>query len=302
MRFKVKKKYILFSLIFLSILGLFTFGFTYAKYVSNSLWNYYLGSKGFYFSSSSLGSETVLNVNNLWDGKSVLFSLSNSENDLVATDYNITYQVTCSIIGDDASNTNCFLNGTDSSTYNGVLSGYETCVNYQNDGVDVSNYIQSECEVNGYTWKKEKAIADIYFDVLKNDGTEVTDVTVEITAKSMNPYEKTLKGTYELHRDPTLEGEISLEYEYEDFAGRLLVINSFQEEKCVTLSWNATDLRIDFDKNIENFSEDESGYIQEITFKIDGKTSLPLTFYQTDFSQKIDSSSFQIVESAVCQN
>ena len=302
MRFKIKKRYIIGILVFLGIFGITTFGFTYAKYVSNSLWNYYLGSKSFYFSSNSLGIENVVHVNNLWDGERVHFSLTNSENDLVSTDYNIAYVATCSVLGDVSSDYSCSINGTSSPTYTGTLSGYETCVNYKNDGVDVSDYIQSECEVNGYTWKKEPALADLYFDVFKNDGTEITDVTVEITAKSTSPYEKTLRGTYELHRDPTLDGSVSLAYDYDEFVGSLLVTNSFSQEKCVTITWNADDLRIDLNQGFNQFTEDVNGYINGITFKINGKSTIPLTFYQTDFDKVIDSSSFQIIESMNCQN
>lgn len=302
MRFKMKKKYIIGVLVFLCVLCITTFGFTYAKYVSNSLWNYYLGSKSFYFSSDSLKMENVNHVNNLWNGDSVHFSLTNSENDLVSTDYNIAYSVTCSVLGDDFSDYTCSINGTNSATYTGTLSGYETCVNHKNDGVDVSDYIQSECEVNGYTWEKEPALADLYFDVSKSDGTEVTDVTVEITASSTSPYEKTLQGTYELHRDPTLDGNVSLSYAYNEFVGNLLVSNSFSQEKCVTITWNADDLRIDLNQGFNQFTEDVNGYINGITFKINGKSTIPLTFYQTDFDKVIDSSSFQIIESMNCQN
>ena len=302
MRLPLKKKYVICGVIFLSILCVVTFGFTYAKYVSNSLWNYYLGSKGFYFASDSLGMESIEHVNNLWDGKSVHFSLTNSENELVATDYNIPYQVSCTVLGDDASLYSCSINGTNSNTYTGTLSGYEACVNYKNDGIDVSDYIQSECEVNGYTWEKEPALADLYFDVSKNDGTEITDVTVEITAKSTSPYEKTLRGTYELHRDLTLDGSVSLAYDYDEFVGNLLVTNSFSQEKCVTITWNANDLRIDSNQGFNQFTEDAKGYINGITFKINGKSTVPLTFYQTDFDKVMDTSSFQIIESTNCQN
>ena len=302
MQGKLKKKYVIGILIILGVFCVATFGFTYAKYVSNSLWNYYLGSKGFYFTSNSLGMESLATVNNLWDGGRVHFSLTNSENDLVSTDYNITYKLSCTVLGEDASSYSCAINGTNSNTYVGTLSGYETCVNYKNDGIDVSSYIQSECEVNGYTWEKDKAITDMYFEVSKKDGTEVQDVMVEIKATSTSPYKKTLTGTFELHKDPTLDGTVALEYSYDEIIGKLVVSNSFSQEKCVTLTWNTDDLRIDLNQDGVKYTEDENGYINGISFKIQGKSSMPLTFYQIDFHKNIDTNFFQIIESTNCQN
>ena len=151
MKKKIKKKYIIFGTVLFLTIGLLTIGLTYGKYAADSVWNYYLGSKGFYFSSDYLGMESVENVNQLWDGKSTTFSLTNSENDLVATNFDISYTVICEVINENSEDYSCTLNGTDSDTFSGTLSGYEMCINEKNDGIDVSSYTQSDCEINGYT-------------------------------------------------------------------------------------------------------------------------------------------------------
>ena len=78
---RVKKRYLILggSVIIVSIL--LTVGLTYGKYATNAVWNYYLGAKGFYFTSDYLSMENTQNVNQLWDGEKVYFSLSNSDNE-----------------------------------------------------------------------------------------------------------------------------------------------------------------------------------------------------------------------------
>ena len=61
---KKKTKIIIMSIFVLVFLLLVTDGFSYAKYVSNSVWNYYLESKDFYFTSDSLGLTSISNVDN----------------------------------------------------------------------------------------------------------------------------------------------------------------------------------------------------------------------------------------------
>ena len=67
------RKYLIMIVIFLGTILLITNGFTLAKYVSNTVWNYYLNSQGFYLSSDQLGNN-VKNVNNVWDGTSIHFN------------------------------------------------------------------------------------------------------------------------------------------------------------------------------------------------------------------------------------
>ena len=55
-----RKKLIILIIILSSILAL-SYCVTYARYVSNSLWNYYLESKGFYFTSKELENKRINN-------------------------------------------------------------------------------------------------------------------------------------------------------------------------------------------------------------------------------------------------
>ena len=208
------------------------FGFTFAKYVSNSVWDYYLKSRGFYFSSDYLGTSTINNYNTLWDGGSVPFNIRNNLNDSVITDYDIDYRITCSVEGEAATYAECHMNGTTTHTQDGVLSSFQVCINNTDDEIDVSLFNKTNCELGGYDWTNQIAIKDLYFDVVLTDEQyELTDVTVNVTATSTAPYSKILRGNFVLHKSNVEEGRIALNFKnYADY-NRLTISNSYQRFK-----------------------------------------------------------------------
>lgn len=284
----------------LGIVLLVTYGFSYSKYVFNTIWNYYLTSKGFYFSSDDLDSSVVKNVDNLWDGGSVYFNIKNSLNELVTSDYDIKYRATCKVTGTASSYSTCHLNGTGTDTYEGTLSTYKACSNYKNDGVDVSSLGKSTCEEQGYEWRNQITDKNLYFDIVKTGTEELINVTVEVTVISTEPYKKQLKGEYILIKNKSEIGELSMDLR-NDTNLQLVIANSYQENKCAKLSWDSNKLKIDIDINeVNSYSTDSNGYINEISFGIDKKSSLNYIFYKTDFSEDIGINAFTLVETNEC--
>lgn len=288
----MKKKQLIFLGIFLACIVCITCSLSYAKYASNTLWNYYLTSKGFYFSSDNLTEKGTKIVNTIWDGNSIFFNIKNNLNDIVITDYDIGYKVTCTIQNPQIENVSCKLNGTSSNRYEGVLSNFKSCVNTKNDGVIVTDYDKTTCEMNGYEWMNQIATKDLYFDI---EG-DVENVDVNIIVTSTFPYTKTLSGNYVLYKDKSLIGMLNKQYlEYTDYSS-LVITNSYKENKCATVTWDANKVRIDFEKNkITNYATDNSGYINEITFPINGKESIQYIFYKVN-QEQYDTSLFTITE------
>ena len=218
-----------------SILAL-SYCVTYARYVSNSIWNYYLESKGFYFTSKELENKRIKND---WDGSKVYFDVRNSLNSYIATEYDINYEVTCKILGEV--NGTCKINGTESNVYEGTLSTYEGCVNLK-DEKDVSSYNKETCNNEGYSYRVKETVANNYFEVVSNDEKELNNITVEITVKSTSPYTRTLKNEFILSRSLDETGSLNLIYnEYEEYS-RLVISNSYNETKCVKLSFDSSKL------------------------------------------------------------
>ena len=294
-----KKRIIILFVVLIGILLLIN-GFSYAKYISGWVWNYYLGSKGFYFTSEDLSNTTIKNVNNNWDGGSTYFTISNSLNDSVVSDYDISYKVTCSIENKD-SNYACYINGTDLNEYNGTLSTYSGCTNNSGDGTVVNKYNQTTCELNGYNWVKQPAFKDIYFDVVDLEGNIVKDVIVDISVFSIMPYTKTLNGKYILHYNDSNDGKISLSYnEYYDYE-RLVISNSHTDNRCIEVSFDSSKFIIDIDtKDVESYSTDDLGYINMIKLNIEPKNSKSYIFYRVDQNAEFDDKIFELIENDNC--
>ena len=62
-----RTKTLLLIVMVLGLASLITYNYSMAKYVSNSFWNYYLSTKGFYFSSDLLDTTKITNINNNWE-------------------------------------------------------------------------------------------------------------------------------------------------------------------------------------------------------------------------------------------
>lgn len=291
----MKNKKLIVIILMLAFFGVCSF--TYGKYASNSVKDYYLKSKGFYFTSDYLSLNGTQNVNNLWDGTSVYFNLKNNLNQNVITNYDINYQVTCEIEGEASNYTACHLNGTNESTVTGTLSSSEYCSNSTSDEVDVSQYDKATCEVSNYDWLSQISIGELYFDIVKTDEAySLKDITVNITATSTSPYEKVLTGKFILNKVSGIDDEITLNYINNSTYDSLIISNSYSVTKCLTINFDSTKTHIN-SENLESPVTDENGYINQFTVNIEGKKSINYTFYPVSETTNSD---FTITENS-CQ-
>lgn len=284
-------KTLLISVLSLFVILLLTKGVTYAKYASNSVWNYYLESKDFYFSSDYLDFESVNNVNNNWDLNNVYFNIKNSYNDILATEYDINYKVTCTTNNENVS---CNLNDTNKDVFNGVLSSSFKCVN-EIDTVNVSNLDKTECELNGYEWKSIVSTKEMYFNLISD--VEYESVVVTIKVESTSPFKKALLGTFELTRDKSINGVVSLSYNNFSNYDRLVVSNSYNVEKCARISFDSTKLRIETPlSNVISYEKDANGYVSSIILNVEGRKNKTFKFYKLD-DEVHTKEEFTIIES-----
>ena len=296
---KRTKKLVL-MVILLGMLSLITYNYSNAKYVSNSFWNYYLSTKGFYFSSEQLDTTKITNVNNNWEYDSTYFRLENSENDFLITDYDIEYTAKCTIQNAAKEYSKCVLNGTDSDTFTGILSSSSICIN-DIDELDVSGYTKEDCDNKGYEWTIQKNYKDLYFDVVKTGEKDIDYVSVLIEVTSNSPYRKTLVGEFNLSSIEIQDSGLNVNYTEFDNYSRAVITNSYDENKCVKLCWNQNNLRIDNTSgNILSFKKDSNNIINEVIFNIDKKNSVSYLFYKTDINKIYDSNEFSLVESNEC--
>lgn len=299
MKDKKNTKYLLLTLVGLVGILIITRGITYAKYVSNAVLNYYLTSKGFYFTSEELDTTTKQNVDTSWDGESVYFTLTNSANNTLATEYDIKYKVTCSVEEENTTKV-CYLNGTTASVINATLSTNTGCVNNTNDGVDTTTYTEQTCSEKGYTWKSTPSTAQVYFDVVDINGNDIDTATVLITATSTSPYKKEISAKYILNKDKSQIGSLSVTTESKTTHENIIVTNSYNEDKCVKLTWDSSKLVIDLDENIKT-TTDDNDYINGLIFNLEKKNSKNFTFYKKDSTVTYNEEDFTFVESTECE-
>lgn len=267
----MKKRYKIILIVVLIGFCLGLFLTTLARYSSSNVWNYYLESQGFYFSSDNLSNDQV-NVDTFWDGSSVHFNLKNfSNNDLISSK-DISYQVSCDVIDSDIP---CTLNGTESSTVNGVLSKSSRCVN-EIDQIDVSSMNKTECEVAGYTWENVSVTNDLYFDI---DSDEITDVSVLITVNSTSPFRKTMSGIFNLSKSDVVTGNIDYNVNHYDSFDELIISNSYDTGKCVSVSFDSSKRVVDLTNDMNILSSDNNGYVNSFSFGVGSMSNEKIIFY-----------------------
>lgn len=267
----MKKRYKIILIVVLIGFCLGLFLTTLARYSSSNVWNYYLESQGFYFSSDNLSNDQV-NVDTFWDGSSVHFNLKNfSNNDLISSK-DISYQVSCDVIDSDVP---CTLNGTESSTVNGVLSKSSRCVN-EIDQIDVSSMNKTECEVAGYTWENVSVTNDLYFDI---DSNEITDVSVLITVNSTSPFRKTMSGIFNLSKSEVVTGNIDYNVNHYDSFDELIISNSYDTGKCVSVSFDSSKRVVDLTNDMNIISSDNNGYVNSFSFGVGSMSNEKIIFY-----------------------
>ncbi len=291
---KNKKKLILFLIIAISILSVPLF--TFARYVSENVWNYYLESKEFYFRSEQLNNN--VNINSVWNGGPVYFELLNYNEANEVSEYAIEYTVSCEVLNDTSGNLSCYVNGSGNTEYSGTLEHIKVCRNDSGDGVDVTSYSESTCNDGGYNWIDGNTFSNQFFEIVNADpDTPIKEVDVRITATSTAPYRKTITGDFELFNNGEIVVSDDVEFvhhtnsTYETVAltnNRTSSVNYF-------IRWNAEKLNISKTDYL-SYSINPEGFLTEIEFKIEAGETLTFDFFKVNSTDTISIDDFIIVE------
>ena len=282
------RKYLIIIFLFTLALMVVYFGTTYAKYVYKEAHNYYLQSKGFYFTSDYLDVNTKQTVNNYWDGSSVYFNIKNNINESIVTDYDINYKVKCTT---NNANATCNLNGSGKNEIDGVLKLNAVCENNTSDGVDTSTFTYEECSSNGYTWNNKVVSEEMYFDIV---GDDISRVNVNLEISSISPYKKTLVGKFILNKVKTTT---DIDIKYKDYSeyGILNLRNNSNTTRCVVVSFDPNNLLVNEYNTAKSYTKNSDNYIDSLTISISSSSSANYKFYKKN-NITYDASSFTIVD------
>ena len=95
---------------------------------------------------------------------------------------------------------------------------------------------------------------------------------------------------------------LNLKYEQKTNYENIIITNSYNEDKCLKLTWNPDNLIIDQESNeYISHKTDSSSYINEIVFKLSKKNSLNYIFYKTDTTKTYSEEEFTLVETTECE-
>lgn len=242
------KKKLLIVLMFIIISFLIFTRTSYAKYVSNSIWDYYLNSNKFYFESDYLSMNSKNNIFNSWDGSSISFNITNSLNSKLYTKDDITYEVSCSIENSDKE---CLINGEE--VYKSVLKG-------------------------------DKVSTDILSIMVDDD---ISLANVKVVAKATSPYRKTLLANFELNRIDD-KYDISYDIEKYDNYSKLNISNVSSEDKCLHVSFFNDNIRVLQTSLIKNIGTDTDGYINEFDINVKENDIVSVDIYSDTDIDKDD--------------
>lgn len=285
---KKYSKYILIIPLVILVLLLANATYTFAKYVYNTAWEYHLKSKGFYFFSDTLNNKDI--IDDTWDGASVHFDIRNNSNDSLITEYDIEYKVNCIIENPDVA---CVLNGTDSDEYTGTISAHQACTNNTLDGVDVTGYSKSECEIEEYLWEQQITKQDLYFDLIPNADYEIDEINVLINVESTSPYKKILSNNFILKKEKQRKDNIYIDYKDNELYGELIITNTYNSSKEITLSWEG-DLLAEKKDYMRDYKTNNDEYINSFTFDLTALKNKKVLFYKKNIDNIVDIANFNV--------
>lgn len=283
---KIKKQQLI---IFIFIILCFiTLTVTFGRYVSNSINNFFLRSKEFYFYSDKLKENTAVYQISNWTGVdpyTITINMNSLENNLKKTNYDISYEVTYTC----TSNATCQLSKQNGTILGSTNTDYFNLVITPNTGLNVGDEVTVTIEATS-THPYEKTLSAEFTFIVGRE-----QLSYEIVDSTNNEYlELDLTNTLSYYNVETPFGIYSQGDRID--VDTYLTLTDEDKEKCysamVTLEFNPNEILLDMtNKNYENAINvtttniNGDNYINSITFKVEPISSAVVRFYKIDISK-----------------
>lgn len=283
-KYKIKKLIILICI----LLCTFSFILIFGRYVTNSINNFFIRTKEFYFYSDKLseGNSSVYQIDN-WSGVDdyvITINMNSRKNNIKAVDYDIEYDIsyTCS------DNAICQLSKTEGIIYANSNADFFNLTITPNGQLDVGDKVVVEIEANS-KGKYKKTIKGKFTLVV---GKEM--LSYQITDSKQNPYmELRITNTLSYYIVNEAFGEYSVGDKID--SDTYLNLSDTEKTKCysalVTIEFDPQKVLFDITNelykeatNIETTVIDGMTYIKALTFSIDASSSKDIRFYKVDVS------------------
>ncbi len=285
-----KDKYKIKKLIILICIFLCTFSFIliFGRYVTNSINNFFVRTKEFYFYSDKLseGNASVYQIDN-WSGVDdyvITINMNSRKNNIKAVDYDIAYDIsyTCT------DNAICQLSKTEGIIYANSNVDFFNLTITPNRQLDVGDKVIIEIEANS-KGKYKKTIKGKFTLVV---GKEM--LSYQITDSKQSPYmELRITNTLSYYIINEAFGEYSVGDKID--SDTYLNLSDTEKAKCysalVSIEFDPKKILFDITNelykdasNIETTVIDGMTYIKSLTFSIDASSSKDIRFYKVDVS------------------
>lgn len=211
-----------------------------AKYINYKEMNHYYESSKFYISSPILNKENKNNIINNYNFKPIEFIVKNSLNKNQITNYDINYQLECSINEDAKSYYKCTFDNTTSSTISKELQKSSKCK-------EDNTLTEEECLKNNYTIELDEVINKHTLKVEKTkEEYQNNYITIEIKLTTTKPFTHNLTGTYILNINNDTQDIIEIKSIKDlNSSCEYIITNKFLTKKEVKLNINTDNVLID---------------------------------------------------------
>ena len=245
---------------------------SFARYIYNDLKDLYLTSKEFYFNSNILSTNKAAYSYTNWGGTDIYeidCKLYSYANELLKVDYDMEYEITCSVPAQYQDKIRCGIDTTtEPENYNGTIN--DTGTIYKDNG-----NIKS---------------VKIYIIPLVTIG-QGESVKIEVSASTTLPYQKTISCTIEL-KVQAAGKSYSISDETNQGYAVLELVNAIENLAQVTLEFDPEELRIDMNDAIMNGATinstktiDGGKFAKKVTITMSKEAAKNIKFYKVDKTQ-----------------
>lgn len=265
-RIEIRLVTLIFIIILMMILSTIP---SFARYIYNDLKDLYLTSKEFYFTSNILTTNKAAYSYTNWGGTDIYeidCKLYSYANELLKLDYDLDYDITCTVPEEYRDQIRCGINSTtEPDGYNGTIT-------------DDGRIIYSSTNIDN---------VKIY--IIPLTAVEQGDsVEIEISASTTAPYQKTISCTIELKVQA--EGKsYSISDEPNQGYAVLELTNAIENAAQVTLEFDPALLRIDMNDEIMSGATINSTktigdgkFAKKVTITMPKESAKNIKFYKVD--------------------
>lgn len=286
MRKNYKKQQIL--IIFILILCFIAITSTFSRYVLNSINNFFVRTKDFYFFSDKLKEQRAVYQIDNWSGVdpyTITINMNSMENSLKKVDYDVDYQIeyTCT------SNATCQISKTEGTIKSDTNTDFFNVVITPNTTMDTGDRVTVSIKAISNS-KYKKTLEGLFtlvvgkeqlsYEIVDSAQSQYLDLNITNTLSYYKVQEAF--GTYKVDDKIDIDTYLALEDTDKSKCYSALITLKFDPNVVLLDMTNTNYLNA---TNVTTKEINGSNYINSLTFKVEPISSTVVRFYKVDITQ-----------------